>query len=109
NPTVNIIEPRLFNEYVGRGLVGEFESNVIKLGSEKFVKNLDKNTSQATRVYIKINDVDAGYFQLDNNYRENLKETISTLKEKFKIHLISGDNDSELANLKTYFGEEGEF
>lgn len=109
NPTVNIIEPRLFNEYVGRGLVGEFESNVIKLGSEKFVKNLDKNSSQATRVYIKINDVDTGYFQLDNNYRENLKETISTLKEKFKIHLISGDNDSELANLKTYFGEDGEF
>lgn len=109
NPTFNINEPRLFNEYVGRGLVGEFESNVIKLGSEKFVKNLDKNTSQATRVYVKINDVDTGYFQLDNNYRENLKETINTLKENYKLHLISGDNDSELDNLKTYFGDEGEF
>ncbi|MCB0380865.1 MAG: HAD-IC family P-type ATPase, partial [Flavobacteriales bacterium] len=109
NPTVNIIEPRLFNEYVGRGLVGEFESNVIKLGSEKFIKNLDKNSSQATRVYIKINDVDTGYFQLDNNYRENLKETINTLKENYKLHLISGDNDSELDNLKNYFGDEGEF
>ncbi|MGE0562604.1 MAG: heavy metal translocating P-type ATPase [Flavobacteriales bacterium] len=109
NPTVNIVEISNFNEYVGRGLVGEFGSEVVKLGSEKFIKNLDKNSSQATRVYIKINDVEYGYFQLDNNYRNNLKETLNTLKENYKLQLISGDNDSELDNLKAYFGSESEF
>lgn len=109
NKTVNIFEISNFNEYVGRGLVGRIANDVVKLGSEKFIKNLDKNSSQATRVYIKINDVELGYFQLENNYRNNLKETLDNLKTNYQLKLISGDNDSELGNLKTYFGSESEF
>lgn len=98
-----------FKELIGRGLIGEFNNNVIKIGSEKFVKNTENTTSKATRVYIQKNNQDLGYFQLDNSYRENLKSTLKELEKKYQLNLISGDNDSELENLSAYFSDNSEF
>lgn len=106
---VNIVEIENFKELIGKGLIGEVNDTTIQLGSEKFVCNVAENSTKATRVYLKINDNFLGYFQLENSYRKGLNELIRKLKKDFKLNLISGDNDSELENLKTFFGNEGEF
>lgn len=109
NPNVSLIEIADFKEMIGRGLVGKFENSVVKIGSEKFVITIEQSSSKATRVYVQINGTNYGYFQLDNSYRNNLKETITALEKNYQLHLISGDNDSELENLATFFNQNNEF
>ncbi len=104
-----ILEVESFNEMLGQGLMATISNSKVKLGSEKFVKNNIDDFSKATRVHLKINESYLGYFQIENSYREGLSSTIIKLKSFFKIKLISGDNDSELENLKSFFGAESEF
>jgi Cu+-exporting ATPase len=98
-----------FEEIVGKGIVAKVEGNSYKIGSEQFVKEEKENSSKATRVHIKCNDEYLGYYQLENKYRTNLKQTIAQLLKSFKLKIISGDNDNEKENLATYFGNESEF
>ncbi|MCB9364935.1 MAG: heavy metal translocating P-type ATPase metal-binding domain-containing protein [Flavobacteriales bacterium] len=98
-----------FEEIVGKGIVAKVEGNSYKIGSEQFVKEEKENSSKATRVHIKCNDEHLGYYQLENKYRTNLKQTIAQLLKSFKLKIISGDNDNEKENLTTYFGNESEF
>ncbi len=106
---IDLKEVKNYKEHVGKGLYGEVLNDVVMLGSEKYVLLKEEIETKATRVYVKINDQYLGYFQLENCYRNELKSTITKLKEVYKINLISGDNDSELKNLITYFGNESEF
>lgn len=106
---IDLQEVKNYQEIVGKGLKAEVLGDVVELGSEKFILTITDNLTKATRVYVKINDQFLGYFQLENSYRNQLKSTIEQLKEYFNIKLISGDNNSELENLKNYFGNDGEF
>ncbi|PJA08482.1 MAG: heavy metal translocating P-type ATPase [Flavobacteriales bacterium CG_4_10_14_0_2_um_filter_32_8] len=103
------VEIDSFKELLGQGLVATINDIKIQLGSEKFIKNYIENLSTATRVHLKINESYLGYFQIENSYRTGLSSIIAELKSFFKINLISGDNNSELENLKSYFGVDAEF
>ena len=107
--TATVIDVEEYNEQVGKGLTGKINTSIIQLGSEKFVKEISESSSKATRVHVKINDEYLGYFQLENSYRNGLSSIIVKLSQFFKLNLISGDNDSELENLKNFFGKDGEF
>ena len=39
---------------------------------------------------------------MENHYRDGLKDVISGMQH-IQLHLLTGDNDSELKNLRTYF------
>jgi Cu+-exporting ATPase len=105
----DIIPIENFEEFVGKGIIAKIGKNTYTIGSEQFVKNVNTSSSKATRVHLKCNDNYLGYYQLENKYRTNLKETISQLLKWYKLKIISGDNDSEKENLSTYFGNESEF
>ncbi|MGB0882673.1 MAG: heavy metal translocating P-type ATPase [Vicingaceae bacterium] len=98
-----------YAELVGKGISAKIDGVEYKVGSEQFIKGGEKKTSQATRVHVKIGAEYFGYYQVENKYRKNLKETISQLATKFKLRLISGDNSSEQENLMNYFDENSEF
>lgn len=106
---IKIVEVESYQELVGKGLIGKVSQFNIQLGSEKFVRDVAESSSKATRVHVKINDNYLGYFQLENSYRKGLNLLIVKLKAFFKLNLISGDNDSELENLTTFFGTDSEF
>jgi P-type Cu+ transporter len=103
------IEIGKFDELVGKGIIAKIENKTYTIGSEQFVKKVNENSSKATRVHLKIDNNYLGYYQLENKYRTNLKQTISLLLKWFKLKIISGDNDSEKENLVNYFGSESEF
>jgi Cu+-exporting ATPase len=107
--TTTVIDVEEYNEQVGKGLTGKINTSIIQLGSEKFVKEISESSSKATRVHVKINDEYLGYFQLENSYRNGLSSIVVKLRQFYKLNLISGDNDSELENLKNFFGKDGEF
>ena len=62
----------------------------------------------STNVYWSCNGKYMGRFEISNKYRPGLKSMISNLKNKFKLHLLSGDNDSERSNLDILFNKNAD-
>lgn len=89
-----------FEETLGKGIEGVFEDGTnIKLGSYIFVEKKE-NTQGETRVYVQINEENLGYFLFKNLYRNGVQEMMDKLKENYRIHILSGDNELERQNLK---------
>jgi len=97
-----------YYEYVGKGVAGEIEGLSVKMGSEEYVTNKASNVKYSTeksssRVYLSINDVVLGYFNISNSYRTGLAEVVQKLEKNYSLHLLSGDNESERNYLQSYF------
>ena len=94
---------RDYTENLGEGISGIIEGKFIKIGSARFVVNNEKYLSNGTQVYISIDGTFLGYFEIKNVYRSHLKEIIKKLTKKFNLSILSGDNNSEEANLAGMF------
>jgi len=97
-----------YHEHPGSGITAYTDGHFVGIGSSEFI-NTEKSYSQietATRVHLKIDDEYAGYISFEQSYREGLKE-ITGLNDKYKIYLLSGDNDHEREALLPYFKESG--
>ena len=94
-----------FKEEKGLGVSATISGRTIKIGSNKFISaiNLNKNINQNTATFIQIDNQIKGYFVFKNKYRKGLKNIITTLKSKFDIFLLTGDNEGERENLKSIF------
>lgn len=105
-----------FDEIPGLGITGVVYGNQIKVGSKEFVVHSANNLaidhspihsfSQSTTIFISINDDVIGFFIVTNSYRENIAELIKSLSRKFKLFLLSGDNEGEKYNLLKFFTNE---
>ena len=104
-----IIETKDFEEVLGKGIVATVNGKTVKIGSANFVEATKEDAATTSVVYVKINDKVLGRFQLENTYRKNLKTVINQLQQYFKLHLVSGDNDSEQQRLLAYFSKENTF
>ncbi|MFA7289661.1 MAG: heavy metal translocating P-type ATPase metal-binding domain-containing protein [Melioribacteraceae bacterium] len=99
-----------FNEIAGEGIFAEINGSTIKLGS---LIHVDKEKFEFSRessiVHCSINEEYIGKFTIHNFYREKLTDLAQELKEKYYIHVLSGDNKSELKNLKKFFGNDSKY
>jgi len=76
------------------------------LGSRKFVAGSEAaDESKISSVYLSIDNKLRGFYKMDNLYRDGLYEVISGLKH-MELHLLTGDNDSEQENLRSYFSAD---
>jgi Cu+-exporting ATPase len=92
-----------FRELPAQGIEGRVDGHLLKVGSAGFV-NAARTVSEAgTRVYVSIDDQVAGFVGISNQYRGGMKEVLSELALRYELHLLSGDNDSELSNLLAFF------
>jgi Cu+-exporting ATPase len=96
-----------YKEIPAEGIEGMVDGNLIRLGSETFIigQRSDKE-AYASRVYISIDGIPKGYYQIKNKYRPALEKVINKLGKKYDLHLLSGDNDSEKETLILLFGNE---
>jgi len=102
----DLYEVREFNEVPALGIKGTINGKSIRIGSEKFVTgSVNEDNTYSTKVYFSVNETQKGYFLIRNSYREGLDEVISVLQTDNDLHLLSGDNNSELANLLPLFGD----
>jgi len=98
--------PEHFIEMPGRGIFGKVNKLEIRMGSEEFVCNQTAEKSKKTSVvFVSVNNIVKGYFTISNLYREGFEKVIETLKDKFALYLVSGDNDAEAQNLAAHFDE----
>lgn len=96
-----------FNEILGKGLEGSVDKNHIQLGSAKFVGTKIGKINK-TSIYVKINDEIKGFYSFNNKYRKGLKNVFDNLSIRYKITILSGDNEGEKENLKQILPENSE-
>jgi len=107
NIDASILNVQSFDEIAGQGISGIVEGKLIRVGSEKFItSNMNVSYAESIRTYVSINSEIKGYFTISKGYRNGMNSTINALKEKYSIHLLSGDNDAERAFLRQWFEEE---
>ena len=96
-----------FRELPGSGISAEVDGHSLKLGSATFVgkQNAILRDNQST-VFVEIDGKTEGYFSIANVYREGFPGLVSKLKNRFRLSLISGDNDREKSNLEQFLGRD---
>ncbi len=97
-----------FREIPALGLEGNVDGHLVKVGSEGFVLGKESEFKTYTsRVFVSIDEKPKGFISIRNQYRPGMDQAIRDLKRKYELHLLSGDNDAEKANLLPLFGDEG--
>jgi P-type Cu+ transporter len=97
-----------FDEIPGLGITGVVYGNLLKVGSRVFIDGSVEENQLATKIYVSINDELLGFFSVTNSYREGIGDIIKSLAMRFKLSLLSGDNEGEKYNLLKFFNDENE-
>ncbi|MCP5064314.1 MAG: HAD-IC family P-type ATPase [Ignavibacteriae bacterium] len=94
-----------YEEKAGLGIKATIDGNQIQIGSKVYVTKDDESeeTNLSTKVYLSINNMQKGFFVVNNTYRPKLKKVISSLSNNYKLIILSGDNNSEQKQLGDYF------
>ncbi len=91
-----------FEEIPGQGLYGEIDGHKIKLGNAKFTSAM--TVDDVTSVFLNIDGSQRGYFTFGNKFRDGISQLTQQL-DRYKLVVLSGDNDSERKQLEALFPE----
>ena len=85
-----------FKNHPGLGIEAWFNEQHYKIGSAEFVRpEIKKSQLPGSRVYIALDGKLLGCYTVRNTYRKGFESLVKSLKNKYKISILSGDNDSE--------------
>ncbi len=93
-----------FKEFPGKGVSGRINDISIKMGAAAFVGATQGVSDIKTRVYVAINDIQKGYFEIGTSIRPGINKLISSLGTKVKA-LLSGDGAGEQGRMQSVFSE----
>lgn len=91
-----------FEEIPGKGIQGFVNGSRMRIGSAEFVFD-KKMDSPQNDTYLEMGGGVAGKFIFSNAYRDGFDTTLTTLKSRYQISLLSGDNDCEKEFLSGIF------
>lgn len=94
-----------FKVVQGSGIEGWIDDKYYKMGSPEFVCKTNDNKERSSSVFVMVDHVILGSFNIVQKYRFGLNELIHQLKNKFPISIISGDNSAESNYLQQVFGK----
>jgi len=94
-----------YNEISGKGLSGFVGGNYYLIGSAEFCEIRHQEDTQ-TNVHIVQNGKWLGTFTFTNHYREHLTNVVQSLRKRYSLSVLTGDNDSEQNSLKNIFGKD---
>lgn len=100
-----VLEINDYQQLKGRGQEAEINGQHIQLGSKDWLGIQHETELNQTEVWVKINGMTKGRFVFQNKYRQGLKVSVEEISDH-DLHILSGDNDSEEANLKTIFPQK---
>jgi len=92
-----------FREIKGKGLEGWVDGNFVAMGAYSFVAGSSMD-ERGTCVYVGWNNRFMGYFQFRNRYRKDMSMLMSELARRYRLSLLSGDNDRERTRLQALMG-----
>jgi P-type Cu+ transporter len=95
-----------FEEHTSKGIQGTVNQHFIKIGSAEFLTDASNLGVFGKGVFVAINGVVKGYFDIKSHYRDGFEAVIKsfgTLKKE--VYILSGDNDKAHDFLKNYIAE----
>ncbi|UII30439.1 heavy metal translocating P-type ATPase metal-binding domain-containing protein [Fulvivirga ulvae] len=95
-----------FREIPGGGLQGLVNGRLLTLGKPDLV-GVEDVKDEPGRVYLAIDGMPRGYFEVKNRYRDGLEDLVTHLS-KYKLAILSGDNDHERPLLEEIFSKQTE-
>ncbi|HIP31446.1 MAG TPA: HAD family hydrolase [Crocinitomicaceae bacterium] len=83
-----------FREIEGKGIEGNINGDIIKIGSSHFVgqTNLNKNETSS---HVSINRKHIGRFVFQSEFRPGIVDLLNKLSLKYRLHILSGDKDKD--------------
>lgn len=97
------VEPESFYEEKGAGISGNFNGTLVRVGSQKFCEATTEFSAENT-VYVRISDK-IGVFTFSSMLRNGIENLFGQLSPH-RLHLISGDTDSDKVFFKPIIQEE---
>ncbi len=97
-----------FRESKGFGIEGWVNEHHIKVGSSEYVGGEYSSKKRGIKVVVYIDGEIIGEFSISNVYRFGITFLIASLKRRFALSLISGDNDTELSHIEELLGKESQ-
>ena len=94
-----------FKEMPGEGIEGFVNGELLKIGSCRFVTG-QPNEHLSSVVFVSFESNLHGWFSFSNHYRSVVPGLIKSLKKKYRISVLSGDNEVEKANLRKLLGQD---
>jgi Cu+-exporting ATPase len=94
-----------FREFPGQGLEAKVNGRLLRVGSAVFVGFKGLLPTQASCVFVSIDNEIKGYFSIATLLRKNIRQMISHLGQKCTA-LLSGDNDSDRGAMNELFGNK---
>jgi Cu+-exporting ATPase len=94
-----------FEEKPGKGIEGIVGGDLIAIGSKEFVLG-NKETEEETAVYVSMEEKVLGKFVFKNRYRDDVLLLISSLRKRYSLSVLSGDNAGEKQFLQTMLGSK---
>ncbi|WMN06070.1 heavy metal translocating P-type ATPase metal-binding domain-containing protein [Marivirga arenosa] len=98
-----------YKEISGQGISAKVNGQIIKLGKKEFVDHQlksDNNTVNRTQVYINVDGLTYGCFNVKHVFRENIGDLFNSLTPEYELSLLSGDISTEKDYLKKWIKEE---
>jgi Cu+-exporting ATPase len=100
-----------YREVTGKGVEAMVNDRRVRIGSYEYVSDGHQGnhlpTPARSGVHVSFGDQIRGRFLVSNDYRQGLGEMVEGLKkEHYEVHILSGDNDQELDNLRDIFGDD---
>lgn len=97
-----------FSEITGKGIDAQINNTRIRIGSADFVRYRTQKDNLKTSVHISVNNSYRGCYVFHNSYRHGMEELFRSLSKKYKLIILSGDNESERENLQKLLPVEAE-
>ncbi|MBL7858771.1 MAG: heavy metal translocating P-type ATPase metal-binding domain-containing protein [Cyclobacteriaceae bacterium] len=91
-----------FKEFPGKGIEGEIDGSIIKIGSPAFTGFTGTLDDMSSKVFVSINQEVKGYFTITTSIRKDIKNMLSRLGGVCAA-LLSGDNEADKARMGGLF------
>jgi len=92
-----------FEEITGSGLQGFVNQHFVKIGARHFVSGNKKEKRSKRGSLVEIDGQIKGFFSVQNRYRKGLNHLLHNWQDRYRLFLLSGDNESEKTFLKKLF------
>lgn len=87
----------------GKGISGTCGTLHLRLGSQQWIGLQRKVEQDHACVFVEINGEVPGYFEIKNQYRAGVLDTLKRMDAEYDLYLLSGDTDAEKNELKKVF------
>ena len=96
------------HEVAGRGIAAQVEGRAVRLGSATWCGDDSPAAANAAHVHVAIDGVPRGHFVLHQSYRDSAHGLLRSMGRRFRMAVLSGDNDRERHTLRATLGEEAD-